>query len=591
MVMPDWSYHGIFKPLLTKLPPTVAREFIHRGMNLIASLPFGIGSQIINFLGREESSPFIGKEIHKIYFSNPVGLSGKVDPKLSGTKAFSNLGFGFLEIGPVTMTKTAKFSSPTVDPIRQTILFPSDVESIGIEKTISKLKRVKKKQPILVRISGSYEEVIEMIQRLENYADGYIIESPQAEIIMKAKKPVFLAISEINDETISNNIISGIILEHHDGGTSLEEKIKLLRIKGFHGTIITSGGIHEPEQALQLLDSGASLVMLSDGYVFSGPGIPKRIKEALVDRLPVSPRPQNGWYAYWLFGLSILIGGILALLFSMTTIILPYDEGFLSMKRQTIWNFNERIMLFMAHDRMTLAGTMISGGIIYMQLAKYGVKQGLRWAKQAIDIAAIIGFLGIFAFIGFGYFDWLHLLFWIVLLPFYLYGFQKTKRIKGTPASKNRKNDRAFQMSLYGQLAFVLLGFSFVLGGIIISYIGVTSIFVSTDLAYICMPPDMLQDFNENLLPVLAHDRAGFGSALLSVGILVLTMSLWGIQQGNRWIWWTYVVGGMPAFYAGIYIHFAIGYTTFIHLLPAYIALALYVIGLVLTYSYLRKRE
>ncbi|WP_417899254.1 hypothetical protein ABN702_02465 [Bacillus haimaensis] len=278
---------------------------------------------------------------------------------------------------------------------------------------------------------------------------------------------------------------------------------------------------------------------------------------------------------------------MLAFLFGVTSIVLPYDEHFLGMKKEEIWLFNERIMLFMAHDRLTLAGTMISGGIVYMQLAKNGVRHGLLWAKQAIDAAAIIGFLGIYSFIGYGYFDWLHLLFWLVLLPFYLNGFLKTKGLNGTPSSGNLKNHSKWKASLYGQLLFVILGFSFVVGGIIISYIGVTSVFVPTDIIYICMPPEMLEAFNQRLIPVLAHDRAGFGSALLSVGLLVLMLALWGIHEGKRWVWWTFLVGGLPAFITGINIHIAIGYTTLIHLLPAYFAATLFIGGLVLTYRFL----
>lgn len=59
--MPDWSYHGIFRPLLNILPPNVSRELIHRGMSFIATLPFQIGPQVIHFLGREENSPLIQK--------------------------------------------------------------------------------------------------------------------------------------------------------------------------------------------------------------------------------------------------------------------------------------------------------------------------------------------------------------------------------------------------------------------------------------------------------------------------------------------------------------------------------------------------
>lgn len=587
--LPDWSYHGIFKPILTKLPPTISREFIHRGMSIIASIPFGLGSHIINFLGREESSHLLEKKVHGIKFRNPVGLSGKIDPLLTGTKAFSNLGFGLIELGPVTLHKSGSFTSPVVNQDNLTITFPTKHESLGMEETLTKLTKLKKKQPIIIRLVGSQEEIEVMIQAFDNYVDGYIIENIFPELIPLTNRPIFLSVHAEGDELTSNSF-AGIVLHYTSGDTSFIDKVKAIRKNGFHETILTSGGIHEPEHALQLLDAGADLIMLEEGYVFSGPGLTKRINEALVDRLDISTRPQDGWLAYWLFGLFILIGGLLAFLFSITTVILPYDENFLEMKRQLIWTFNDRIMLFMAHDRMTLAGTMISGGIVYMQLAKFGVKRGLKWAKQAIDIAAITGFIGIFSFIGYGYFDWLHLIFWIVLLPVYIAGFWKTRGIRGTPSSTNRKNDITFKRGIYGQLAFVLLGFSFVTGGIAISIIGVTSIFVSTDLTYICMTPEMLDEFNERLLPVLAHDRAGFGSALLSVGLLVLCLSLWGSQQGNRWVWWTYLIGGLPAFWAGIYIHFSIGYTTFIHLLPAYFALFLYLVGLTLTYPYFHKK-
>ena len=147
-----------------------------------------------------------------------------------------------------------------------------------------------------------------------------------------------------------------------------------------------------------------------------------------------------------------------------------------------------------------------------------------------------------------------------------------------------------WKRSLVGQFLFVVLGFSFVVGGIVICTIGVSSVFIRTDIAYICMPPEFIHAFNEQLIPVIAHDRAGFGSALLSVGLLILMIALWGFQQGNKWLWWTLLFGGIPAFSAGIGVHFAIGYTTFIHLLPAYYAFALYLMGLILTYTFFHKK-
>ncbi|WP_078427134.1 dihydroorotate dehydrogenase [Alkalihalobacterium alkalinitrilicum] len=603
--MPDWSYHVIFKPLLSRLSPFHSREFIHRGMNRIASFPGG--HHIIHFLGREESSNLLEKEIDQLHFSNSVGLSGKIDPLLSGTKAFANLGFGFIEIGPVTLQSRADGNRPIFHRNERFIEFPEKGESTGLVNTIQKLKNGKWKQPIFVHLAGSVSDQLEMIKSLTPFADAFItthLSIPnviQKEEDIELLQPIYFSIpaTEIIDEPLKEikDCFSGIILEEQpnkDDQTNLLNHLKLIRYLrecNFTKTIITVGGVQEPADALQLFNEQAECIMLSGGYIYSGPGLPKRIKEAQLDLIEIDKNPHQGWGWYFLFALSIFIGGLITLLISMTAIILPYDEYFLEMERQAIYVFNERILYFMAHDRMTLAGTMISGGILYLALATFGVRQGLKWAKQAIDIGAITGFLGIFLFIGYGYFDWLHLIFWLVLLPFYVTGFVKTRGINGTPTSTNRRNHNLWKRSLFGQLAFVILGFSFVLGGLIISYMGVTSVFVATDLQYICMPPEMIQAFNDRLIPVIAHDRAGFGGALLSVGLLILVIALWGFQQGNSWVWWTLFLGGIPAFTAGIAIHFAIGYTNFIHLLPAYFALMLYVVGLVFSYSFLNQKN
>ncbi|WP_019412986.1 hypothetical protein [Paenisporosarcina sp. TG20] len=597
--MPDWSYHVLFKPISKRLPPTVSREFIHGGMTRIASLPGG--GRFINFLGREESSVLLQREIQEITYSNPVGLSGKIDPLLTGSKAFSNLGFGFIEVGPVTKNRVTDASAPTINYNMQMIEFSPVYESIGIDHTLEQLKKWKPKQPILIRLVGTVDEQVDMMEKLELYADAFVVQSTSFERLHHtSNKPIYLALPVNQLEGIPIDKIqryfSGVVLDEQieqsseKNLTKLVDGIQFLRTHNFQHPILTVGGINEPADALALLGAGATLVLLSGGYVLSGPGLTKRIYEALLREIQPEYSTNTTWIWYWLFGLMILIGGFLALLFSLTSVILPYDEHFLGMEREDILLFNERILFFMAHDRMTLAGTMISGGIVYMSLARYGVRNGLLWAKQAIDLPAVIGFLGIFLFIGYGYFDWLHLIFWLILLPVYLVGYLKTRHLNGTPSSFNTRNHSIWKRSLFGQLAFVALGFSFILGGITISFVGVTKIFVPTDLLYICMSPEMLDAFNERLLSVIAHDRAGFGSALLSVGFLVLTLSLWGFQQGNKWVWWTLFIGGLPAFAAAISIHLLIGYTSFIHLLPAYFAVSLFIIGLITTYRFFHLR-
>ncbi|WP_456276162.1 dihydroorotate dehydrogenase [Bacillus sp. AK128] len=604
--MPDWSYHTVFKPLLNSIHPATSRELIHRSMNMISALPFG--EKFIEFLGHMKTPSTSKKELFNTSFPSSVGLSGRIDPQLTGINAFQHLGFGFIEIGPITIEGNKEGQITKNDnQINQ-----SSSISIGLEEAKKKLSLIKKKRlPFLCRLDGSFHDIQTLINTFFTQADGFIINyRPELTDVTLSElqkklggKGVIVSFKHdelsdlLNHDHSILSSIDGIMLE--DPQLKQGEELKSAHLKlihhmnmlGIQVPILTVGGVKEPKDALDLLDEGASLILLGFEYIFTGPGLPKRINEALQHRDSNQQLEIKGWIWYWLFGLCILLAGFLTLLFSMTKVVLPYDELFLQMVRGEIVEYNPLILNFMAHDRMTLAGTMISGGFLYMQLAKHGIRRGLHWTKKAVNIGGIIGFLGILLFIGYGYFDWLHALFWVILLPLFILGHYKTKEATLTPSGINLRNHISWKVSLIGQLSFVILGFSLTIGGIVISIIGTTSVFVSTDLTYLCMSVEQLNEFNSRLIPVIAHDRAGFGSALLSVGLLVLMLSLWGIREGERWVLWTLTVGAVPAFLAGILTHFFIGYLDFIHLFPAYLALAFYFIGIVFLAPYLLKTK
>lgn len=604
--MPDWTYHTMFEPTLSRLPAKIGREFIHRGMHRIASIPGG--SKLIEYLGHTAPAKQLETEIFGLKIATPVGLSGKIDPLLSGTKAFSHLGMGFIEIGPVSW-EPVEAGSPTFTDAKDNLIFPYNLESLGLNQTIDKLKKLRPfSKPLFIRIakSGSFEQTRSLLNKMSAYGEAFIVEEPlSAEHWQSFKeavggKPLLYASSADETKSVVTKLaaneayIDGIVIDEQgidtgegikyplDQAGELAAKVADIRQRS-KVPIIVSGGIAEPKDAFALYEAGADLVMLSSGYVRTGPGLPKRINEGLLDLRTASPPVYDGWIWHWLFGLFMFLGGTVAMLVSMTIVLMPYDEAFLNLSREELMAINPNIYHFMQHDRMTVAGTMVSGGILYMQLAKHGVRYGLEWAKRAIHIAGVLGFLGILLFIGFGYFDWLHGILWLVLLPFFWKGYQSSKHHSGHSSSRNRTNHQAWKRSLWGQLAFVSLGFALAAAGVVISTIGVNGVFVQTDIAYICMSPEQIASINERLIPVIAHDRAGLGSALISVGLLVLMLALWGFQEGQRWVWYTLLFGGLPAFGAAIIIHYVIGYTSFIHILPAYVALLLFASGLIMS--------
>ncbi|KQL39254.1 hypothetical protein AN960_09805 [Bacillus sp. FJAT-25509] len=597
--MPDWSYHTIFKPMLSKLPSKVSREIIHSSMNIISTMPFG--PNLIEFLGHLNSDSSLENEIHNLKIKNQIGLASKIDPYLSGTNAFMNLGFGVIEIGPISIHDTTTSKSPLIDLKSNQLIGTEENNVLTLVQTVNKLSKTHKKLPIFARIVGSFDEFKMIEARLSGFVDLFIIDLELAGDLVKnnwvSTKPICLSI--YSDETDvfllqENYPFDSIFIEELPIATDLEQKNNLintihkLKSNQFEKPIFTKGGVVEPIDAIELIDSGASLVFLTHGYVLSGPGLPKRINEAVLHRRKKAMTSLNeGWIWYFLFGLFMFLGGLLALFISLTSILLPYDEHFLTINRQLILQFNDRILPFMSHDRMTLSGTIMSGGILFMSLARNGIKHHYHWAKKATDTSAFVGFLAIFLFIGYGYFDWLHALFWIVLLIPFLIGLFKTRGINRSPESENLTNNSVWKMSLIGQLFFIILGFSIIIGGCIISFVGVTTTFVKTDLNYLCMSPSGLNAFNQHLIPVISHDRAGFGGGLVSVGLLVLMISLWGFRQNQKWIWWTLLLGSLPAFITAFAVHFMIGYTDFYHLLPPIIASLFLLIGVITSYRFL----
>jgi hypothetical protein len=116
--------------------------------------------------------------------------------------------------------------------------------------------------------------------------------------------------------------------------------------------------------------------------------------------------------------------------------------------------------------------------------------------------------------------------------------------------------------------------------------VGVTDVFVREDLSYLHTTASALRAANPHLVPLVAHDRAGFGGALVSDGVIFLLTALWGIRRGARWIWWALLLAGLPGFVATIGIHLAVGYDNSAHLAPVGLALTLWTVGLGLCRGY-----
>ncbi|MFY0545237.1 dihydroorotate dehydrogenase [Brevibacillus sp. H7] len=639
--MPDWSYLPLFRPLLFRLPAEFSRELTLRAMGTLARMPGG--TFVIETMGHMNPPASLKRTHWGLSFPSPVGLGAGLDTEARALPALAKFGFGYLELGPVTLEPISPAEKVERRTAEGAIVYPEPQASVGVNPLVNRLEASKPKNlPLAARLGfqpgcGPAEaaaEQISLAEKLAPFCSFFTVETgwkcweaaewrEHLQRLSQAIRYPMLAVipPDMSPQELEKMLhpaaelgIQGVVVA---GGASVcdetpgfltgrptrtcsLETVRYIRERwGERFVVIGSGGIHEPSDALEMLAAGASFVQLHSGLVYSGPGLPKRINEAIVltqaakaDSAAV-PLQKNkipllsAWMCAVLLAIGMIVGGSLAWLVAVTTVVLPYDEAFLGITRAQLQQINERLLLFMSHDRISLAGTMISIGIIYLELALFGLRDRLHWARQVLLISGSAGFASFFLFIGYGYFDILHAVLSLSLFPLFVLGVRAPADQTLPALPPQLRNNRTWVCSLWGQLCFVIIGFGLTAAGLVISIIGMTHVFVPEDLAYLCATPEMLSAINERLIPLIAHDRAGFGGALVSDGLAVLLISLWGFRQGSRWIWWTLLLAGVPGFASGIGIHYAVGYTDFWHLFPAFVAALLFAVGLVLTYPYL----
>lgn len=181
------------------------------------------------------------------------------------------------------------------------------------------------------------------------------------------------------------------------------------------------------------------------------------------------------------------------MLIAATSVVLPYDLDFVGMSREQLAALNPRLLPYMAHNRITLAGTMLSIGVLYVQLALHAVRFRAHWAHTAVSVSAATGFLSFFLFLGYGYFDPLHAYVSLLLLPLFLLGLCARAGVPPAVPTPDLHNDRAWRLAQWGQQGAVTLGVGLIGAGITIVAVGMTTVFVPEDLVFLCTSAQALR--------------------------------------------------------------------------------------------------
>lgn len=278
--------------------------------------------------------------------------------------------------------------------------------------------------------------------------------------------------------------------------------------------------------------------------------------------------------------------GLAAAAITLGPLLLWYDRNFLGMDRTELDGVDRHLGHFLQHDRITLAGTMLAIGVLYVGLAAGGMWRGWPWAREAYLVSGVVGFPTLFYFLATRFVEPLHLAVTLILFPMFLAAVWRPpseaqwRVVAERPLSERRR-------ALVGQLLLVITGVGLFVGGAVVSVVGLTHVFVASDLVYLDTTAEALRAANPRLLPFVAHDRAGFGGALMGAATAIMLLSAWGWRRGESWVWWTLALAAAAGFLPMIAVHGSIRYTDFGHVAPVYFGIALTTVALALARPYL----
>jgi hypothetical protein len=295
---------------------------------------------------------------------------------------------------------------------------------------------------------------------------------------------------------------------------------------------------------------------------------------------------DDGRFLIALTGISLALSGLFAILQSLSGQLLPQDSHAIGMDASALMHVgNSRLVGFMFHDRVAYGGSILAIGAGYLWLAAFPMRLRALWAWWALALSGTVGFLAFLTYLGRGYLDTWHGVATLFLLPVFIAGLWRSRPDKFSLRMEKR-NDNS-PLAKWGRILLGACAVGLILAGLTIAIFGMTTVFVPSDLRFIGLNVSALDRISSSLIPVIAHDRAGFGGGLCSIGFLLLFMARFAELTRN--FVEIIAVMGCAGFGAALGVHFIVGYRDFLHLLPGFVGFAIFILADVLLWAGWRK--
>jgi len=321
------SFNNFSLKLTRYLPPELSNKLSLEALKLIYNL------NLLESLFKKTKKNPLTDNFLGINFPNKIGVAGGLDKNGKYFHVLDRLGFGFVEVGTLTLKPQLGNPKPRIQRFynQNAIINSLGFNNVGASKALKNIEKNKENFKGILGISlgkgkeipneKAYEDYLHLMDYFKDVADYFAINisSPNTESLRKLtlddyfnklideiinkkdqisigsnKKPIVIKISP--DESIFNleKIVSycsskgvdGLILTNtslnHNynlpGGISGEplkqkalESLKFVRsIVGEDLTIISSGGLMNKEDVIERFKLKADLIQLYTGFVFKG---------------------------------------------------------------------------------------------------------------------------------------------------------------------------------------------------------------------------------------------------------------------------------------------------------------------------------
>ncbi len=315
--------YSLIRNLLFRFDAESAHEWTASQMMALQDMPMAL--RLIERFTRPPASA--ARELFGLRFPSPIGIAAGFDKNARMIPMLAALGFGFIEVGTVTLDPQSGNPKPRLFryPAERALINRMGFNNDGVDAVIERLRQSNVAPPIFVNVGKNRE--------IDNYAECYEKAAPHADVVVlnvsspntpglrdfqrpeqmerllraiNKRGPVLIKIApDLDDPQIGEicdvcmRMADGMICTNtttdrlpgmnEAGGLSgaplMKKSTEILRKVRQHVDsaypLIGVGGIFTPEDVRTKMIAGANLLQIYTSFIYEGPLLPRRLARAL----------------------------------------------------------------------------------------------------------------------------------------------------------------------------------------------------------------------------------------------------------------------------------------------------------------------